>query len=208
MRTRVEGRASRGPISSTQDTGINLTFPSFVAAATARALRENRSLNARVLTDSYVLLGEISLGIAVDTPEGLVAPRLVNSSTVARIMRAKATCVKGLHLGDKSRGQHSQNGQHTDRFTRHLHSTCAVEPVLSLHAPLGCNHPARRRSWSTPAWSCTVPCTPARLSARHQQPTDGSVEASTAHARMSTPEKTELSASLIDLWPSRVSCSV
>ncbi|HEY2734530.1 MAG TPA: dihydrolipoamide acetyltransferase family protein, partial [Polyangiales bacterium] len=58
--------------------GVNLTLLSFVAAATARALRENRALNARVLTDSYVLLGEINLGIAVDTPEGLVVPVVRN----------------------------------------------------------------------------------------------------------------------------------
>lgn len=54
--------------------GVNLTFLSFVAAATARALRENRGLNARVLDDAYVLLRDINLGIAVETPDGLVVP--------------------------------------------------------------------------------------------------------------------------------------
>lgn len=54
--------------------GVNLTFLSFVAAATAQALRENRGLNARVLDDAYVLLRDINLGIAVDTPDGLVVP--------------------------------------------------------------------------------------------------------------------------------------
>ncbi len=54
--------------------GINLTFLAFVAAATARALRENRSMNARMLEDAYVLLGEINLGVAVDTPDGLLVP--------------------------------------------------------------------------------------------------------------------------------------
>jgi 2-oxoglutarate dehydrogenase E2 component (dihydrolipoamide succinyltransferase) len=70
--------------------GINLTFLAFVAAATARALRENRALNARVLTDSYVLLGEINLGIAVDTPEGLVVPVIRNAAdlTVRGLARA------------------------------------------------------------------------------------------------------------------------
>lgn len=70
--------------------GINLTFLSFVAAATARALRENRSLNARVLTESYVLLGDINLGIAVDTPEGLVVPVIRNAAdlTVRGLARA------------------------------------------------------------------------------------------------------------------------
>jgi 2-oxoglutarate dehydrogenase E2 component (dihydrolipoamide succinyltransferase) len=70
--------------------GVNLTFLAFVAAATARALRENRSLNARVLTDSYVLLGDINLGIAVDTPEGLVVPVIRNAAdlTVRGLARA------------------------------------------------------------------------------------------------------------------------
>lgn len=54
--------------------GINLTFLAFVAAATARALREHRTLNARVLENEYVLLREINLGIAVETKEGLVVP--------------------------------------------------------------------------------------------------------------------------------------
>ena len=40
----------------------------------AKALREFRELNARVLEDAYVLLHEINLGIAVDTPQGLLVP--------------------------------------------------------------------------------------------------------------------------------------
>ena len=59
--------------------GIGLTFLSFVAAACARALRENPSLNARVLEDSYALLHDINLGIAVETPEGLVVPVVRNA---------------------------------------------------------------------------------------------------------------------------------
>lgn len=70
--------------------GVNLTFLAFVAAATARALRENRVLNARVLNDAYVLLGEINLGVAVDTPEGLVVPVIRNAAdlTVRGLARA------------------------------------------------------------------------------------------------------------------------
>ncbi len=70
--------------------GVNLTFLAFVAAATAKALRENRIMNARVLSDSYVLLGEINLGIAVDTAEGLVVPVIRNADdlTVRGLARA------------------------------------------------------------------------------------------------------------------------
>lgn len=70
--------------------GVNLTFLAFVAAATSRALRENKVLNARVLSDSYVLLGDINLGIAVDTPEGLVVPVIRNAAdlTVRGLARA------------------------------------------------------------------------------------------------------------------------
>jgi 2-oxoglutarate dehydrogenase E2 component (dihydrolipoamide succinyltransferase) len=70
--------------------GINLTLLAFVAAATAKALREHRTLNARVLSDSYVLLGEINLGIAVNTAEGLVVPVIRNAAdlTVRGLARA------------------------------------------------------------------------------------------------------------------------
>ncbi|HEX7478776.1 MAG TPA: dihydrolipoamide acetyltransferase family protein [Polyangiales bacterium] len=70
--------------------GINLTFLAFVAAATARALRENRNMNARMLEDAYVLLGEINLGVAVDTPDGLLVPVIRNAAdlTVRGLARA------------------------------------------------------------------------------------------------------------------------
>jgi 2-oxoglutarate dehydrogenase E2 component (dihydrolipoamide succinyltransferase) len=54
--------------------GVNLTFLAFVAAATVRALRENPLLNSRVLDNAFVKLKHINLGIAVETPEGLVVP--------------------------------------------------------------------------------------------------------------------------------------
>lgn len=70
--------------------GINLTFLSFVAAATCRALREFPDLNARVLEDAYVRLRDVNLGIAVDTDEGLVVPVIPNADelTVRGLARA------------------------------------------------------------------------------------------------------------------------
>jgi 2-oxoglutarate dehydrogenase E2 component (dihydrolipoamide succinyltransferase) len=70
--------------------GVNLTMLAFVAAATVRALRENRKMNARMLDDAYVLLGEINLGIAVNTEEGLVVPVVKHADelTVRGLARA------------------------------------------------------------------------------------------------------------------------
>jgi 2-oxoglutarate dehydrogenase E2 component (dihydrolipoamide succinyltransferase) len=59
--------------------GINLTFLAFVAAATARALREFPVMNARILEDAYVQLHAVNLGIAVETEEGLVVPVIRNA---------------------------------------------------------------------------------------------------------------------------------
>jgi 2-oxoglutarate dehydrogenase E2 component (dihydrolipoamide succinyltransferase) len=54
--------------------GMGLTMLAFVVAATAHSLRENLALNARVLDDAYVVLRDINLGVAVDSPDGLVVP--------------------------------------------------------------------------------------------------------------------------------------
>lgn len=74
--------------------GLNLTFLSFVAAATCRALREYRELNARVLEDEYVLLGDINLGIAVDTEEGLVVPVIPHADELS--IRGLARAIEDL----------------------------------------------------------------------------------------------------------------
>ncbi len=74
--------------------GVNLTFLSFVAAATTRALRENPVLNARVLEDSYALLADINLGIAVETPKGLVVP-VVRRADELRV-RGLARAIDGI----------------------------------------------------------------------------------------------------------------
>lgn len=70
--------------------GIGLTYLAFVCAATVKALREFKELNARVLDDAYVLLHDINLGVAVDTPDGLVVPVIKNADhlTVRGIAKA------------------------------------------------------------------------------------------------------------------------
>ena len=54
--------------------GHALTMLAFVVVAAARALRENPGLNARVLDDAYVLFKDVNMGVAVDSPDGLVVP--------------------------------------------------------------------------------------------------------------------------------------
>lgn len=72
--------------------GVSLTYLAFVLAATARALKEFPELNARVLDDAYVKLKQVNLGIAVDTPEGLVVPVIRNADelTVRGLARSVA----------------------------------------------------------------------------------------------------------------------
>ncbi|MBX7195937.1 MAG: 2-oxo acid dehydrogenase subunit E2 [Sandaracinaceae bacterium] len=74
--------------------GVNLTFLAFVAAATTRALRENPVLNARVLDDAYALIGDVNLGIAVETPKGLVVP-VVRRADELRV-RGLARAIDGI----------------------------------------------------------------------------------------------------------------
>jgi 2-oxoglutarate dehydrogenase E2 component (dihydrolipoamide succinyltransferase) len=56
--------------------GLSLTFLAFVCAAAIKSLRENPEMNARVLENSYVVLKDINLGVAVDTPGGLIVPSI------------------------------------------------------------------------------------------------------------------------------------
>ncbi|WP_437776806.1 dihydrolipoamide acetyltransferase family protein [Sorangium sp. So ce1097] len=63
--------------------GVSLTFLSFVCAAAVRALREHPEFNARVLENSYVVLRDVNLGVAVDTPGGLIVPSIKHADELA-----------------------------------------------------------------------------------------------------------------------------
>jgi 2-oxoglutarate dehydrogenase E2 component (dihydrolipoamide succinyltransferase) len=63
--------------------GVPLTFLAFIAAATVKALREHPDVNARVLDGSYVKLRDINLGIAVDTPGGLIVPSIKHADQLS-----------------------------------------------------------------------------------------------------------------------------
>ncbi|MEM7608305.1 MAG: 2-oxo acid dehydrogenase subunit E2, partial [Myxococcota bacterium] len=81
--------------------GLGLTYLAFVVHATARALREVPEINARVLDDSYVKLRAVNLGIAVDTPDGLVVPVIKNADdlTIRGLARAIADIAERARTG-------------------------------------------------------------------------------------------------------------
>jgi 2-oxoglutarate dehydrogenase E2 component (dihydrolipoamide succinyltransferase) len=81
--------------------GMSLTMLAFVVVASARALRETPAMNARVLDDAYVVLHDINVGVAVDSPEGLVVPvvRRADELGVRGIMRAIDDVAKRARSG-------------------------------------------------------------------------------------------------------------
>jgi 2-oxoglutarate dehydrogenase E2 component (dihydrolipoamide succinyltransferase) len=70
--------------------GMSLTMLAFVVVAVARAIRENPTVNARVLDDSFVVFKDVNIGVAVDSPDGLVVPivRRADELGVRGIVRA------------------------------------------------------------------------------------------------------------------------
>ncbi|MBX3226368.1 MAG: 2-oxo acid dehydrogenase subunit E2 [Labilithrix sp.] len=84
--------------------GMSLTMLAFVAVAVARALRENPTMNARVLDDAYVVYKDINLGVAVDSPDGLVVPV---------IRRADELGVRGIVRGIDDVATRARNGKIT-----------------------------------------------------------------------------------------------
>jgi 2-oxoglutarate dehydrogenase E2 component (dihydrolipoamide succinyltransferase) len=81
--------------------GMSLTMLAFVVVATARALRENPQINARVLDDAYVVFHDVHVGVAVDAPDGLVVPvvRRADELGVRGIVRAIDDLAKRAKAG-------------------------------------------------------------------------------------------------------------
>jgi 2-oxoglutarate dehydrogenase E2 component (dihydrolipoamide succinyltransferase) len=81
--------------------GMSLTMLAFAVVATARALRENPQVNTRVLDESYVVLQDINVGVAVDSPDGLVVPvvRRADELGVRGIVRAIDDLAKRARAG-------------------------------------------------------------------------------------------------------------
>ncbi len=74
--------------------GVPLTFLAFICVAAVRALREHPELNSRVLEGSYVKLRDINLGVAVDTPGGLVVPSIKGADQLS--LRGIASAIDDL----------------------------------------------------------------------------------------------------------------
>jgi 2-oxoglutarate dehydrogenase E2 component (dihydrolipoamide succinyltransferase) len=81
--------------------GLSLTMLAFVTVATARALRETPTMNTRVLEDSFVIFRDINVGVAVDSPEGLVVPvvRRADELGVRGVVRAIDDLAKRARSG-------------------------------------------------------------------------------------------------------------
>ena len=73
----------------------------FVAAAVVRAVRDYPIVNATVLADAYAIHKVVNLGVAVDTPEGLIVPVLqrANELSLASLTRAIAESAEKARAG-------------------------------------------------------------------------------------------------------------
>jgi 2-oxoglutarate dehydrogenase E2 component (dihydrolipoamide succinyltransferase) len=84
--------------------GLSLTMLAFVVVATARSLRENPALNSRVLDDAFVIHKDVNIGVAVDSPDGLVVPV---------VRRADELGVRGIVRSIDDVAKRARNGKIT-----------------------------------------------------------------------------------------------
>lgn len=82
--------------------GLGLTMLAFITAATARALREFPNMNSRVLDNSFVLLKDVNVGVAVNSPDGLVVPV---------VRRADELGVRGIVRSIDDLAKRAKNGK-------------------------------------------------------------------------------------------------
>ena len=63
--------------------GVSLTFLAFISAAVVKALGEHPQVNSRVLESSVALIRDVNLGIAVETPGGLIVPSIKHADQLS-----------------------------------------------------------------------------------------------------------------------------
>jgi len=79
----------------------NVTINDMIVYATAQTLRRHPELNAHFLGDKILQHGQVNLGIAVDTPRGLMVPvlngaeQLPLSEVSARVKPLAMSCIEG-----------------------------------------------------------------------------------------------------------------
>lgn len=70
--------------------GVKLTYTAFVVRAVAASLAEHPALNAAVVGEAHVLRRERNIGVAVDTPSGLVVPVIRRADELSLLGLARA----------------------------------------------------------------------------------------------------------------------
>jgi pyruvate dehydrogenase E2 component (dihydrolipoamide acetyltransferase) len=94
--------------------GRNISYNVLLASLAARALREFPYMNAQLDGESIVVFPEINIGIAVDTPKGLVVPVLhqVDRKSIPEL-QAEYEALAERALNGKSRLEDLQGGTFT-----------------------------------------------------------------------------------------------
>ncbi|GAB3127976.1 hypothetical protein GCM10027289_06320 [Tsukamurella serpentis] len=82
--------------------GVNLTFLPFIAKAVIEALKVHPNINASINEDAKEITyhGVVNLGIAVDTPQGLLSPVIKNADDLSLAGLARAIA----DLAERTRG--------------------------------------------------------------------------------------------------------
>jgi len=94
--------------------GKQVSYNVLLASLTGRALREYSYMNTRLEGQEIVTLAEINIGIAVDTPKGLVAPvlRLVDTKDIPSL-QAEFDSLTERAMAGQSRLEDLQGGTFT-----------------------------------------------------------------------------------------------
>lgn len=78
------------------DNNINIGYEDFIIKALALSLEENRDFNGRIINGEITLFGEINIGCAIDTDDGLMVPviKRVNQKSIYEISELRRELVK------------------------------------------------------------------------------------------------------------------
>ncbi|MEA1881745.1 MAG: dihydrolipoamide acetyltransferase family protein [Candidatus Marinimicrobia bacterium] len=76
--------------------GSKVSYEDFIIKAFALSLEEKRDFNSSIINDEILIFGEINIGCAVDTPEGLLLPVIQNANqkTVYEISQVRQELVQ------------------------------------------------------------------------------------------------------------------